>query len=372
MDVLEVPAGELLDHRVDAAHQLGLDVAGHHRVEPLHGIPRVAGPADVTGDEERARDLLRGRTGLGGHPQDERDPHRVDDVVRHDGGDDLAAQRMVREQVPEALDDERREVLRERRDQVRVVGERRLEHLLAQQALGVRQEHAQLGPGHSVPRGDALGHELARRQRLELPFEQVPRLELDHQVLERLHAPRGDRGLLAQDLDLEVVVVEDEPDHVVGNLIQNLISALERQLAALDRDREQDLQVDLVVRAVDARRVVDRVGVDPPAAVCVLDPAALGEAQVPALADDRGAQVAAVDAKGIVRPVVDLRVRLGRRLDVGADPAVPEQVDRRLEDRPDQVKRRELRAVDARAPPAPGARPGSTSPSAATRRRPRR
>ena len=255
MDVLEVPAGELLDHRVDAAHELGLDVAGHHRVEPLDGIPRVAGPADVTGDEERARDLLRGRTGLGGHPQDERDPHRVDDVVRHDGGDDLATQRMVRKQVAEALDDERREVLRQRRDEVRVVGERRLEHLLAQQALGVRQEHAQLRPGHAVrPRLIRSAMSSPDGSASSCRSSRCRRLELDHQVLERLHPPRRDRRLLAQDLDLEVVVVEDEPDHVVGDLIQDLVSALERQLAALDRDREQDLQVDLVVGAVDARR----------------------------------------------------------------------------------------------------------------------
>ena len=117
------------------------------------------------------------------------------------------------------------------------------------------------------PARDPIGHELARRQRLKLPLEQVPGLELDHEVLERLHPPRRDRRLLAQDLDLEVVVVEHEADHVVCDLVQDLVSALERQLAALDRDREQDLQVDLVVGAVDAAGVVDRVGVDPAAAV---------------------------------------------------------------------------------------------------------
>ena len=64
--------------------RLGLDVARDDRVEPLDGVPRVAGPAHVAGDEERARDLLRRRAGLGGHPRDERDAHRVDDVVGHD------------------------------------------------------------------------------------------------------------------------------------------------------------------------------------------------------------------------------------------------------------------------------------------------
>ena len=59
-----------------------------------------------------------------------------------------------------------------------------------------------------------------------------------------------------------------------------------------------------------------------------LDPAALGQAEVAALAHHPGAQVGAVDPDGVVGAVAHVGVGLGRRLDVGADPAVPEQVDR--------------------------------------------
>ena len=47
-----------------------------------------------------------------------------------------------------------------------------------------------------------------------------------------------------------------------------------------------------MVGAVDAGRVVDRVGVDPAAAERVLDPRALREAEVAALADDAAAELA--------------------------------------------------------------------------------
>ena len=59
-----------------------------------------------------------------------------------------------------------------------------------------------------------------------------------------------------------------------------------------------------------------------------LDPAELGQAQVAALADDLDPQVGAVDADRVVGLVADVGVRLGGRLDVRADAAVPQQVDR--------------------------------------------
>ena len=75
-------------------------------------------------------------------------------------------------------------------------------------------------------------------------------------------------------------------------------------------------------------RVVDGVGVDQAAGERVLDPAALGEPEVAALADHLAAQLGAVDAQRVVGAVAHLGVGLGGRLDVRADAAVPQQVDR--------------------------------------------
>ena len=172
--------------------------------------------------------------------------------------------------------------------EVGVVGERRLEHLLAQQALGVREEHAQLRPGHAVAGGDRA-RPSARPTAAPRAGARAgcPRLELDHQILVRLHAPRRDRrppGSGSGPGGSCRRATSRTTSSATSSRTWFRPSSVE--LAALDRDREQDLQVDLVIRAVDAGRVVDRVGVDAPAAVRVLDAAALGEAQVPALADD--------------------------------------------------------------------------------------
>ena len=127
-----------------------------------------------------------------------------------------------------------------------------------------------------------------------------------------------------------------------------------------------------MVGGVDPGRVVDEVGVDPPAAQRELDPAALGEAEVAALGHDAAPQVLAVHAEVVVDPVAGVRVGLGRRLDVRADAAVVEQVDGGAQDRRDQLARRQLLRVDPEREPRLGRDRRSTWPNAATRRRPRR
>ena len=76
-------------------------------------------------------------------------------------------------------------------------------------------------------------------------------------------------------------------------------------------------------------RVVDEVGVDPPAAECVDDPPALGETEIGALSDDPATQFVRIHPDRVVNPVADLLMGLVGGLDVGADPTQPEQVNRR-------------------------------------------
>ena len=102
-----------------------------------------------------------------------------------------------------------------------------------------------------------------------------------------------------------------------------------------------------MVRRVDTCRIVDRVGVDAPAGKRELDAPELGTAEVAAFGEDLAAQVAAVDAQRVVGAVSHLRMGFARRLHVGADAAVVDQVDRRLEDRVDELGRRHCVGRDA-------------------------
>jgi hypothetical protein len=147
----------------------------------------------------------------------------------------------------------------------------------------------------------------------------------------------GERALDGQRAVLLVVVVQDEPRDVVGHAAQACVALLLVQLAPRDQPVEHDLDVDLVVAAVDARRVVDGVGVQVHPAAGGLDAAALGQPEVAALADDPHPQLGAVDAHGVVGLVADRGVRLRGGLDVRADAPVPEQVDRCLQDGADEL-----------------------------------
>ena len=132
---------------------------------------------------------------------------------------------------------------------------------------------------------------------------------------------------------LLVIVAQDQRGDVVGHGASRLVALL--AVSSPSRDGiERDLDVDLVVGAVDAGRVVDRVGVDPHAARARprsaprwvkprLPPSPITCAQIspprPGSRRWRGRRHSAVG--------------LGRALHVGADAAEPEQVDRRQQDR---------------------------------------
>ena len=133
----------------------------------------------------------------------------------------------------------------------------------------------------------------------------------------------------------------------------------------------QHLEVDLPVGGVDAGGVVDRVGVDRarPAAAYSMR-ARCGEREVGALADDPRPQRRGRDPELAVGPIVHRAVVLGARPHERPDPAGEQQVDRRLEDRPDQLGRRQLRSPTTRRTHASGGSARSTSRPGRRRRRP--
>ena len=195
-------------------------------------------------------------------------------------------------------------------------------------------------------RGAALADFLAVGERLQVTVEPAGLLEgTHHAVVDVDHRRRlGQRE--AERLGLEVAAAQHPLADRVGHLGEQLVALLGGQVAVGDDRVEQDLDVDLVVGAVDAARVVDRVGVDPATGERVLDASALRQPQVPALPYHARPELAGVDADRVVGLVADVGVVLRGRLDVGADPAVPEQVDRGAQQRADELRGREPIGLD--------------------------
>ena len=267
-----------------------------------------------------------------------------------------------------------REVAHQFLGQVRIFRHVRIQHLLEQADLVVRQQHRELRPGQPEPARLAFGQLGFGRQVLHLAIQRTLGLQRADEVrhrtdpAHRLMLHQGDR------LVLPVVVPQHQLADLVGHRGKLGVARVEAQLAALHGIVEQDLDVHLVIGGVHAGGVVDEVGVEQHAMLRRLDAAFLGHAQVAALAHDLAAQVGTVDAQRVVGAVADIGMRLGGRLHVGADAAVPQQVDRRLQDRAEQIARRQLLR---HRPSGPArrvlpARSGSTWRCADTRRHRRR
>ncbi len=136
-----------------------------------------------------------------------------------------------------------------------------------------------------------------------------------------MRAHLGDRVAFhqRQGQGLVVIVGQDVAGHVVGHGRQQLIAGLAVQLAAALQDPGQDLDVDLVVGAVDPGRVVYGVGIDVATRLREFDPPSLGQAEVGPLAHHLDPQVGAVDADGVIGLVAGLGLTLALGLHVGAD-----------------------------------------------------
>ncbi|MNT15444.1 hypothetical protein D3C72_1504960 [compost metagenome] len=131
---------------------------------------------------------------------------------------------------------------------------------------------------------------------------------------------------------MQVVVAQHELRHFRRHGGEKLVALRHRQATTINGGGQCDLDVDLDVGGIHARRIVDRVGIATPARERIGDAALLGDAQIGAFADDLRTQLRGVDADGVIRPVAHLGIGFHRRLDVGADATEPQKIGRRLQD----------------------------------------
>ena len=306
----------------------------------------------LPGHRVSAREHRRRGASLVGEPEGERRAHPFDQLIGKHRRHDLTTQAVLLHPLGVAVRQGGGEVSLQVFEQVLVVGQVGLEQPPVQVDLAVGHHDGQLRRDQSAMVGLAVRDLVLAGQELELALEpghllqaaDQPRVDIDH--------PRCLQAIDAERLRLRVGAVAHLFGDRVSHLGEQLVSLVHLHVAVCDQPVEQDLDVHLVVGGVDPSDVVDRIGVDPPAATVraagdrVLDPPPLAEAQVPPLPHDLAPELSSVDAQRVVRLVVHVGVGLVRGLHVRADPSVPQQVDRRTEDRPDQLGRRHLLGLD--------------------------
>ena len=219
-----------------------------------------------------------------------------------------------------------------------------------QHDLGIGEQHAEFGPGQRLATRLALGKGSRRGQRLDDTVEQAARFQCRHEA--SLMRDVGQPALARQRKRqrLLVVVGEYQRADLVCHLGEQLVARRTGQRAFAHGRCQRDLDVDLDVRAVDAARIVDGVGVAAAAIHAEFDARPLCDAEIGALADDLGAHIERGDADGVVGAVANVLVGFAGSPDISADAAEPQKVDRRLEDGIHDLDRRSrgLRQPDRR------------------------
>ena len=254
--------------------------------------------------------------------------------------------------------------------EIGIVRHVRLQQFVVERELGVGQQHRQLRPRERLrapsPLGDLhiVGKELDRAIELAGGFQRLHQALLEAEVLQPAPLGKRDRERL------QIIVAQDQRRHLVGHGGEEGIAPLARDPAVPHRRRQCDLEIDLDVGGIHARRVVDGVGVESDAAQRRLDAAELRHAEIGALPDHLGADISPGDADRIIGAIAHRIVGLGRCPHIGADAAEEKQIDRRLQDRLDHLLQASPWPSSNPAPRAPPPRARSPSARAGTRRRP--
>src|SRR5580704_3191671 len=127
-------------------------------------------------------------------------------------------------------------------------------------------------------------------------------------IAKRRHTGTAAQLFEAKREDLVTIIVEHALDHFRGGGGQTTVSLHTRKVPARDQRGEQNLQVDFMVRHIDAGGIVDGVIVDSSAVEREFDSGLLGEAEVAALDDYLAAQFRPGDTDVIVGMVADFSV----------------------------------------------------------------
>ena len=157
------------------------------------------------------------------------------------------------------------------------------------------------------------------RDMLELAIKVCRPLKVNNQL------PRKDDLLASTALcdrkrqRLAVVISENQSSNVIRHRREQLIPLFLFQMTADDRRGERYLDIDFVVRCIDAGRIVYGIGVKSCPLKSRFNASSLCHPQIGALTNDLNAKLIRADPNGIVRTVANLDIGFGRCPHVSAD-----------------------------------------------------
>jgi hypothetical protein len=131
-------------HGPQTRHQRHLAVGRNHQVECLQIMPQRFGAKDAACGVPRTSYLRRRGARLVTHLHDKGRSHAIDQTIDELRGDDVALQRMCRQQFAAGLEQGRGKVVDQQFMDIVGVGQTRLQECLLERDLGIGQEHRDL------------------------------------------------------------------------------------------------------------------------------------------------------------------------------------------------------------------------------------
>ena len=138
---------------------------------------------------------------------------------------------------------------------------------------------------------------------------------------------------------LVIIVRQHQGGDVIGHGGQHGIALGGIHFAPAIGAGEQYLQIDFVIRRINASGIVYRIGVNAPATFGIFDTAKLRHAQIGAFAHHQRLDLVAVHPHRVIGAVADIQIALALRFDIGADAAEPKKISLGFEQRIDQRRR---------------------------------
>ena len=232
------------------------------------------------------------RAGLVGDAHDQRCAAAVDHRIGQLRGDDLAPQPMRVQRVVVALRHFLGEIALQLAPEIGIVRHARVEQFVVERELGIGEQHREFRPGQRqvalAPFGDRqfVGQEFHRAVELAVLFQRLHQALLEAEVLQPAPLRQRKRQRLL------IVVAQHQARHLVGHLGEqarcapSMVSAPARSgrlsaILILTSTSEVLTPAELSMASVLSRMPAKRR----------LDAAALGHAQIGALADHLAAQV---------------------------------------------------------------------------------
>ena len=121
-----------------------------------------------------------------------------------------------------------------------------------------------------------------------------------------------------------------------------MIALIHFQTASHNLFIEQYLDINFMVRAVDAASIIYKVGVSEAAIKAEFNPRPLGHAQIATFTKHLTAQLTTINAQAVIGPVTHLQMALCRGFHIGTNTAVPYKINLRFKQCGDQLGRRQL------------------------------